>query len=95
VDFLDLLEWEPEASELPEKHKNKGGYEPGHQAVAGRLLRAARNRRFYGYLGVEYRVVGQALAFGRYLRRRSAPVCLILAENDQQLARSGINGQRS
>ena len=56
-DFLGLPQWEPNASELPEQRKNKGGYE---QAMAPRLRRRLEeffephNRRLYEHLGVDF-----------------------------------------
>ena len=55
--FLGLPEWEPEASELPEKRKNKGGYEQGMDPALRRRLEEffePHNRRLYEYLGVNF-----------------------------------------
>jgi hypothetical protein len=57
LSFLDLPDWEPGASELPEKRKNKGGYEQAMDPVVKRRLQEffePHNRRLYEYLGVDF-----------------------------------------
>ena len=54
-DFLDLPEWDPEASELGDK-RNTGGYEEKMDPATRRRLVEyfePYNRRLYDYLGVD------------------------------------------
>jgi hypothetical protein len=56
LDFLDLPDWEPGASELRDK-VNKGKYEQGMDLAIRRRLEdffAPHNRRLYEYLGVDF-----------------------------------------
>jgi hypothetical protein len=57
LDFLGLPEWEPEASEIIPKKRNKGGYERGVDPVLRRRLEkyfAPHNRRLYDFLGADF-----------------------------------------
>jgi hypothetical protein len=54
--FLDLPDWEPEASELENAKRNAGGYEEGMDPSTRRRLEEyfePHNRRLYDYLGVD------------------------------------------
>jgi hypothetical protein len=54
-DFLDLPEWEPEASEILPKKRNKGRYEDDMDPATRRRLEEyfePHNKRLYEYLGV-------------------------------------------
>ena len=54
--FLDLPQWEPEASELANK-RNKGDYGQGMDPAIRRRLEEyfePHNRRLYDYLGVDF-----------------------------------------
>ena len=56
LDFLDLPEWAPEASEL-RKRRHRGGYEQEMDPSTRRRLEEffePHNRRLYGYLGVDF-----------------------------------------
>jgi hypothetical protein len=56
LEFLDLPDWEPEASELPKK-RNTGNYEGGMAPETRRRLEEyfePHNRRLYEYLGVDF-----------------------------------------
>jgi hypothetical protein len=56
LDFLDLPEWEPEASELRDR-VNKGKYEQKMDPAIRRRLEdyfEPHNRRLYEYLGVDF-----------------------------------------
>ena len=56
LDFLDLPDWEPEASELRDK-VNKGGYEQRMDPAIRRRLQEyfePHNQRLYEYLGVDF-----------------------------------------
>jgi hypothetical protein len=54
--FLELPEWEPEASQLGYK-RNTGSYEEGMNPATRRRLEEyfePHNRRLYDYLGVDF-----------------------------------------
>ena len=54
LDFLDLPDWEPEASELTLEKRHEGDYERGMDpATRGRLEEyfEPHNRRLYEFLG--------------------------------------------
>jgi hypothetical protein len=56
LDFLDLPEWEPEASELQER-RHKGGYKQMMDPSTRRRLETffePHNQRLYEYLGVDF-----------------------------------------
>ena len=56
LDFLDLPDWEPEASELLDK-RNTGGYEQKIDPATRRRLQdffEPHNRRLYDHLGVDF-----------------------------------------
>ena len=55
-DFLDLPQWEPEASEIIPKKRNKGRYEGGMDPATRLRLEQyfePHNKRLYEYLGVD------------------------------------------
>ncbi len=57
LDFLELPEWEPEASEVMPKKQNKGGYEEGMEPETRRKLEEffrPHNERLYEYLGRDF-----------------------------------------
>jgi len=57
LDFLDLPDWEPEASEIIPKKRNKGGYERKMDPDTRRQLEEffdPHNRRLYDYLGKDF-----------------------------------------
>jgi hypothetical protein len=58
LDYLDLPEWEPKASELQnKKRRHEGGYEQQMDPSTRRRLKAffePHNRRLYDYLGVDF-----------------------------------------
>jgi sulfotransferase family protein len=56
-DFLDLPEWEPEASEILPKKRNKGRYEEEMDPATRRRLEEyfePHNRRLYDFLGKDF-----------------------------------------
>jgi hypothetical protein len=56
LEFLGLPEWEPEASEIIPRKRNKGSYEEEMDPATRRRLEEyfePHNRRLYGYLGVD------------------------------------------
>jgi hypothetical protein len=57
LDFLDLPDWKPEASEVIPKKRNKGNYERGMDPATRRWLEdyfEPHNQRLYEYLGVDF-----------------------------------------
>ncbi len=57
VDFLGLPEWEPEASEILPKRRNKGDYERGMDPETRQRLEEyfkPHNRRLYDFLGADF-----------------------------------------
>ncbi len=56
-EFLDLPEWELEASQIKPRKRNKGSYEEGMSETARRRLEEyfePHNRRLYEFLGVDF-----------------------------------------
>ena len=56
-EFLGLPEWEPEASEIVPRKRNKGSYEEEMDPATRRRLEEyfePHNRRLYDYLGVDF-----------------------------------------
>jgi hypothetical protein len=57
LEFLGLPDWEPEASEIIPKKRNKGGYERGMDPATRRQLEEyfePHNQRLYDYLGADF-----------------------------------------
>jgi hypothetical protein len=57
LNFLDLPDWEPEASEIIPKKRNEGHYEQGMDPTTRRQLEEffePHNRRLYEHLGVDF-----------------------------------------
>ncbi len=55
--FLGLPDWEPEASEIPNEHKNKGEYEQKMDPATRKRLEELfepHNKRLYEYLGKDF-----------------------------------------
>ena len=57
IEFLELPQWEPEASELESAKRNAGGYAEGMDPTTRRRLEEyfePHNSRLYDFLGVDF-----------------------------------------